>query len=329
MDQQRHVEAPGRRQRRVFSAPVLAANQSFSRVFRSGGSFTYHDGLHPGLRGTLVVIPPRTVWVTRGGFQPTPISIKAGERVTWTNKDTANHQIVGEDGSFSSAVLARGSSFSHTFALGGTFGYHDGLQPALKGTVVVTPPPAAEAITLAGSARVVTYGGSLLLRGTVANGSAAENVTISANPQAGKTVRSVLTVTTGAGGSFSVRVRPVVQTVYVASTAKSSSEPLAISVRPRLRLGLISRTRGIVRVSAARGFVHRYGLLQVWQPRRHVWVNMKRVRLTRSTVGISPTIVSTASFRVHVRHGSRLRVLMPRNQTVPGYVYGVSNIVCS
>jgi len=56
---------------------------------------------------------------------------------------------------------------------------------------------------------------------------------------------------------------------------------------------------------------------------------MKRVRLTRSTVGISPTIVTTASFRVHVRHGSRLRVLMPRNQTVPGYVYGVSNIVCS
>ena len=195
--------------------------------------------------------------------------------------------------------------------------------------MVVTPAPAAESITLVASARVVTYGGSVLLRGVVANGGAAQNVTISASPQAGKTIRSVLTVTTTASGAFSVRVRPVVQTVYVASTAKSSSTFLAINVRPRLRLGLIGRTRGIVRVSAARSFVHRYVLLQVWQPGRHVWVTMKRVRLTRSTAGISPTIVTTASFRVHVRHGSRLRVLMPRNQTVPGYVYGVSNIVCS
>ncbi len=275
------------------------------------------------------MIPVRTVWVTRGGFQPTPIAIKAGERVTWTNEDTANHQIVADDGSFSSAVLARGRSFSHTFALGGTFAYHDGLQPALKGTVVVTPAPAAESITLVASARVVTYGGSVLLRGVVANGGAAQNVTISASPQAGKTIRSVLTVTTTASGAFSVRVRPVVQTVYVASTAKSSSTFLAINVRPRLRLGLIGRTRGIVRVSAARSFVHRYVLLQVWQPGRHVWVTMKRVRLTRSTAGISPTIVTTASFRLHVRHGLRLRMLMARSQTGPGYVSSVSNIARS
>ena len=124
-----------------FSSPVLAANQSFSHVFKAGGSFAYHDGIHPSLRGTLAVIPVRTVWVTRGGFQPTPISIKAGEKVTWTNRTGANHQIVADDGSFSSPVLAGGASFSHTFALAGTFGYHDGLQPALKGTVVVALSP--------------------------------------------------------------------------------------------------------------------------------------------------------------------------------------------
>jgi hypothetical protein len=50
------------------------------------------------------------------------------------------------------------------------------------------------------------------------------------------------------------------------------------------------------------------------------------VRLTRSTAGISPTIVTTASFRLHMRHGLRLRVLMPRSQTAPGYVSGVSNV---
>jgi len=64
------------------------------------------------------VIPVRTVWVTRGGFQPTPIAIKAGERVTWTNEDTANHQIVADDGSFSSAVLAAAASRTRSRSAG-------------------------------------------------------------------------------------------------------------------------------------------------------------------------------------------------------------------
>jgi plastocyanin len=310
-----------------FSSPVLAGKQSFSHVFRTGGSFTYHDGVRSGLRGTVAVIPARAVWITRAGFQPTSITIKA---VTWTNRDTANHQVVADDGSFNSGVLARGRSFSHTFAVGGTVGYHDGLQPALKGTVVVTP-VATESITLTGSAGLVTYGGSVVLRGLVENGTPGLQVTIGATPQDGKTTRSVLTVTTTANGAFSVRVKPLVRTVYVASTVKSSSDPFTISVRPRVRLQLTGRARslGVVRVSAARSFARRSGLLQVWRPRGQVWSSIKRVRLTRSTAGISPTIVTTATFRVHVRHGLRLRVWIPGSQVVPGYVSSVSNVARS
>jgi plastocyanin len=310
-----------------FSSPVLAANQSFSHVFRNGGTFAYHDGIRPRLRGTVAVIPLRTVWITRSGFRPTPVAIEAGESVTWVNRTAANHQIVADDGSFSSPALARGQSFSHTFASGGTFGYHDGLQPSLKGSVAVKAAPVAASLTLGASTQVVTYGGSALLRGTLANGSAGATVTVIGNPQAGKTVRSVLSVPTATNGTFSVRVRPLVQTVYVATSTSTSSRPLAISVRPRLGLTLFAhRTRGILRVSAARGFVHRYGLLQVFRPRSGLWSSIKRMRLTRSTAGVSPTIVTTASFRLRMHHGLRVRVLMPRSQTVPGYVYGVSNV---
>jgi hypothetical protein len=226
-------------------------------------------------------------------------------------------------------VLARGRSFSRTFERAGTFGYHDGLQPARKATVIVTPKPAAESVTLTRSARVVTYGSSALLSGTVPNGSPGEKVTITGTAQAGKPARSVLTVTTAANGTFSVRVRPLLQTAYVAATGANSSDPLAINVRPRVRLGLVGRSRGVLHVSAARSFMHKRWLLQVLRPRRHVWVSMKRVRLTRSTSGISPTIVTRASFRLHVRRGLRLRVLVPTSQTVPGYVAGVSNIARS
>jgi hypothetical protein len=167
----------------------------------------------------------------------------------------------------------------------------------------------------------------VLLHGALLNGSAGATVNVIANPQAGKAPRSVLTVPTASNGAFSLRVRPLVQAVYVATSTSTSSRPLAVNVRPRLRLGLFAhRTRGILRVSAARGFVHRYGLLQVWRPRSGLWSSIKRVRLTRSSAGISPTIVTTASFRLRMHHGLRVRVLMPRSQTVPGYVYGVSNV---
>jgi hypothetical protein len=246
-----------------------------------------------------------------------------------SKRAAANHQVVADDGSFSSPVLARGASFSHTYTGGGTFAYHDGLQPALKGSVVVKAPLVAASLTVAASSQTVTYGGSLLLRGTLANGAAGATVTVVGNPQAGRTTRAVLTVPTAADGTFSVRVRPLVQTAYVATTTSTTSRPLAVSVRPRLRLTLAGRTRGILRVTAARGFVRRYCLLQVWRPGGHVWASVKQVRLTSSFAASSSTVVTTASFRVHMRHGLRLRVLMPRAQTAPGYAYGVSNVARS
>jgi hypothetical protein len=126
-------------------------------------------------------------------------------------------------------VLARGASFSRTFAVGGTFGYHDGLQPALKGSVVVKGAPVTQSLTLGASAQIVSYGGSVLIRGTLLNGSAGATVNVIANPQAGKAPRSVLAVQTAANGAFSLRVRPLVQTVYVATTTSTTSRPLTVN----------------------------------------------------------------------------------------------------
>jgi plastocyanin len=38
-----------------FASPILKAGKSFTRVFRTGGTFRYHDSLHPTLKGTVVV----------------------------------------------------------------------------------------------------------------------------------------------------------------------------------------------------------------------------------------------------------------------------------
>ena len=70
-------------------------------------------------------------------FDPASVTIKAGESVTWTNQDSATHTVVGDDDEFQSGDLANGASFSFTFDKAGTYTYHCGIHPSMKGTVVV------------------------------------------------------------------------------------------------------------------------------------------------------------------------------------------------
>ncbi len=312
----------------AFNSPVLSTKQSYSHTFRAGGTFAYHDGLHPALHGTVVVVPLRTIWITNAGFVPKTLTIQSGQTVTWVNRTTSNQQVTADDASFASPVLTSGARYSHTFAGAGTFGYRNALRPAMTGSVVVSP-VAAESLTLSSSTDTVTYGGSLTLTGFVSNGTAGEKVTVAAHPQGLKAAQSTQTVATSADGSFSLAVKPVVHTDYVAATAKATSDPLTINVRPLIRLSHYSRTRGIVRVVAARSLRHRYVMLQVWHPRARVWGSVRRVRLTTVTTTASPSLITRAVFRFHLRHGLRVRMWLPYGQARPGYVSAASNAIRS
>ena len=58
-----------------------------------------------------------TVQVTKAGFTPQSATVNVGDTVTWHNADTANHQIVADDGSFASPVLHADQSYSHTLPI--------------------------------------------------------------------------------------------------------------------------------------------------------------------------------------------------------------------
>ena len=86
------------------------------------------------------------VSVTKSGFFPKLINIKAGQSVTWTSYDANPHWIASDpypkDDKWpslnSSGPLANNDSYSFTFDSPGTYTYHDDLHPyALQGTVVV------------------------------------------------------------------------------------------------------------------------------------------------------------------------------------------------
>ena len=72
-------------------------------------------------------------------FDPPVVTIHVGTAVVWTNEDPTPHSIVDKGGTFKSAKLTKGATFSQTFAAPGTFDYICGFHPSMKGQVVVTP----------------------------------------------------------------------------------------------------------------------------------------------------------------------------------------------
>src|SRR5438094_1647925 len=76
--------------------------------------------------------------ITQAGFTPNKVTIDFGDTVTWTNKDTSNHQVLADQAAFpTSPVLAANQTYSYTFTKSGSFGYRDAFHTNRKGAVVV------------------------------------------------------------------------------------------------------------------------------------------------------------------------------------------------
>lgn len=71
-------------------------------------------------------------------FATSVISIKRGDTVVWTNRDTAPHTVTSDSGSeLSSLTLNNGETYTHIFNETGNFDYHCAFHSGMKGTVIV------------------------------------------------------------------------------------------------------------------------------------------------------------------------------------------------
>ncbi len=71
-------------------------------------------------------------------YDPDPVVVQAGGKVTWQNEDTAPHTATADDGSFDTGTLEQGKLKSESFKDPGTFTYFCEIHPTMKGTVEVT-----------------------------------------------------------------------------------------------------------------------------------------------------------------------------------------------
>ena len=266
----------------------------------------------------------------------------AGFTYQWLRCDTGGASCSAIIGSDSKTRVVTSADVGDTLRVRVRATNSDGSNAATSTATVVVkakpsppppPPPPAPTpvdVSLDANRSLVVYGNRVFLSGTVSSGRAGETVTIMENRYPfGRTsqARTLTTVTSAAGGEFTLSVRPRIQTLYSARVGNQQSQIVSVNVQPRLRLTRVALPfRFQFRVSAMRSFAGRFGLLQRWNSRAHVWVSMRRVRLTSATFVSPTTVVSRAAFRVRNR-GLRIRVFMPRSQTAPGYVSGFTNVV--
>jgi plastocyanin len=252
----------------------------------------------------------KTVDITQAGFTPNKVTIEFGDTVTWTNKDTANHQVLADQSAFpTSPVLTPNQTYSYTFKKSGNFGYRDALNTKRRGTVVVRT-----GVSIAAAPTVVSYGKSSTISGLVSSGVSGETVTLNAM-ECGKTAFTrVGSITTTANGAWSSPVKPALNTVYQATWKNAKSGQLTEKVAPALSLKRVRARRFTASLTAAQAFTGKYVVLQRYARVKRAWKTVKRVTLRTAKPGVAPTVVSSAGFGAAVARRTRLRLVLTQAQ---------------
>jgi plastocyanin len=76
-------------------------------------------------------------------YDPSPLTVKPGTSVTWTNRDSTIHTVTsglpeqGEVGTlFDSDIMSPGKTFTHAFDKTGIFDYSCTLHPFMHGQII-------------------------------------------------------------------------------------------------------------------------------------------------------------------------------------------------
>ena len=82
--------------------------------------------------------PARTVQIKMFKFQPRTLTVKAGTRVTWVNRDGDPHTVTSTKGhALHSQALDTGKRYSVVLRKPGTYKYLCKIHPYMHGVVVV------------------------------------------------------------------------------------------------------------------------------------------------------------------------------------------------
>ena len=133
--------------KKIFAVPLLlvgvfvlsgcgsnSANQGNTYGTSSGASYNSMPVATPTpAQGSAV--EANAITIQNFAFSPATLTVKKGTTVTWTNNDSAPHQI--KSATFNSSQLSKGQSFSFTFNTAGSFDYSCAIHPSMLGKIIV------------------------------------------------------------------------------------------------------------------------------------------------------------------------------------------------
>ena len=247
------------------------------------------------------------------GFGPKTVTIAGGDTVRWKNVDTVNHQVVANNGAFASPIIRPTRTYSKVLDTPGTYPYHDGLHPLLKGTVkVVGPPPA---VSIGASVGIATFSTQIHIGGAVTPPAVGNTVSIFAQPTGSASFVKLADVQTTTNGVWDYVTSPEILTAYKATWKGKTSAIIMVAVAPKLTLRRVSGW------FVARALPSKFGGHWVYVQRQNrfgQWVTLRKVTFNQQ---------SARRFKMRrlARGRHRLRIFMTTNQAGPGYIFSASS----
>jgi hypothetical protein len=171
-------------------------------------------------------------------------------------------------------------------------------------------------VSLAIPATKVLFGNSLRLSGQVSSLKKGEKITILAWKYGQSAPTPIKTISTVAGGHWSFRVSPTIQTSYVARWVSSDSVKVLVGVEPLATLTMLPNGRISTHIAAGHSFVGKNVQLQ-WLRLGVGWQTIEQLPLNQNSSAVFPALSG--------RNGSALRIALSVNQAGVGFLGSISH----
>jgi plastocyanin len=102
-----------------------------------GAANTNAENKAPANAETKANVETKEITIENYAYNPAQITVAAGTKINWTNKDKIAHTVTADDKSFDSGLLKTNAGFSKVFSSPGTFAYHCTPHPNMKAQIVV------------------------------------------------------------------------------------------------------------------------------------------------------------------------------------------------
>ena len=116
--------------------PVNASSYRTAAVFAAGLTLLCWS-MGPAAAADAPKAATLTVAIDGTAFQPAMLTVKAGDSVTWVNKDPFPHTVTSAAGGFDSREIAPGKSWKYTAMKKGAFTYVCIFHPTMSATLKV------------------------------------------------------------------------------------------------------------------------------------------------------------------------------------------------